>query len=115
LSRGGRRNNTPVQNQNQTESEVIHINDNYSQIPNDITFNYSENFNRVNELTPENYMEWRTSILYLLCLNNLDIYVSKEKVNLLGKRDVKENIDDYISNKFDDSLAYAKDTSNQDI
>lgn len=115
MSRGGRRNNTPVQNQNQTESEVIHINDNYSQIPNDITFNYSENFNRVNELTPENYMEWRTSILYLLCLNNLDIYVSKEKVKLLGKRNVKENIDDYIPNKFDDSLAYAKDTSNQDI
>jgi len=60
-------------------------------------------------------MEWRKRILYLLCINNLDIYVSKEKVKLLKKRDVKDNIDNYIPNKFDDSLVYAKDISNQDI
>jgi len=36
-------------------------------------------------------------------------------VKLLRKRNVKDNIDDYIPNKFDDSLVYAKDTSNQDI
>jgi len=51
MSRIIRRNNTPVQNQNQTESEVIPINDNHSQIPNDITFNYSDNFNGATELT----------------------------------------------------------------
>jgi len=62
MSRGIRRNNSQVQNQNQIESDVIPINDNHSQISNGITFNYSENFNRVIELTPENYMEWRTSI-----------------------------------------------------
>jgi len=60
-------------------------------------------------------MEWRISILYLLCINKLDIYVSKEKVKLLRKRDVKDKIDDYIPNKFDDSLVYVKDTSNQDL
>ena len=60
-------------------------------------------------------MEWRKRILYLLCINNLDIYVSKEKVKLLRKRDVKDKIEDHIPNKFDDSLVYVKDTSNQDL
>ena len=50
-----------------------------------------------------------------MCINNLDVYVSEEKMKLLRKRDVKDNIDDYIPNKFDDSLVYTKDTSNQDI
>ena len=54
-------------------------------------------------------------ILYVLCINNLDIYVSKEKIKLLRKRDIKDNIDNYIPDKFDNSLVYDKGTSNQDI
>jgi len=37
-----------------------------------ITFNYLENFNRVIELSTENYPSWRTNILYLLMINNLE-------------------------------------------
>jgi len=36
-----------------------------------ITFNYSDNFNRVIELSTENYPCWRMNILHLLMINNL--------------------------------------------
>jgi len=36
-----------------------------------VNFNYSENFNRVIELTTENYHRWKGNILYLLTINDL--------------------------------------------
>jgi len=43
---------------------------NAANAPRTINFNYSENFNRITELFVENYIEWTTNILYLLCINN---------------------------------------------
>jgi len=50
-------------------NQPIVINNNNDLIPKGITFNYSENFNRVVKLTTENYISWRTGILYLLSHN----------------------------------------------
>ncbi|ORX73467.1 hypothetical protein BCR32DRAFT_285628 [Anaeromyces robustus] len=80
-----------------------------------ITFNYSESFNRIVELSTDNYTEWRTNIMYLLCINNLDRYVTEEKVVKLRKRDIKENLNQYTQDKFDESLVYEKSTSEDDI
>eukprot|EP00833_Pecoramyces_ruminatium_P010631 jgi/Orpsp1_1/1184663/evm.model.c7180000090451.1 len=88
---------------------------NSDRIPKSINFNYSENFNRIIELTIDNYIEWKTNVLYLLCINNLDPYITSERIKKLRKRNVKENINDYIQDKFDDSLVYDKQTSEDDI
>jgi len=80
-----------------------------------ITFSYSENFNRVIDLTPENYNSWRTSILYLLMINNLEGYVVSEKVKKIRKRNVKDDLSDYMEDKFDNNLVYDKDTNLLDI
>ena len=40
------------------------------------TFNYTENFNRIVELDPENYATWKTDMLYLLDINNLIDYIT---------------------------------------
>jgi len=45
-----------------------------------ISFNYSENFNHVTELTIENFQDWKTNVLDLLFINNLEVYVSLPKV-----------------------------------
>ena len=50
----------------------ITIDDTDETITKGITFNYQENFNRVIELSTENYPCWRTNILYLLIINNLE-------------------------------------------
>jgi len=50
-----------------------------------VNFNYSENFNRVIELTTENYHRWKGNILYLLTINNLVFYATKEKIKNLRK------------------------------
>ncbi|OUM58159.1 hypothetical protein PIROE2DRAFT_16638 [Piromyces sp. E2] len=88
---------------------------NTDSIPKTINFNYSENFNRVIELSIDNYTEWKTNILYLLCINNLETYVSSEKVKKIRKRDISDNINNYIQDKFDDSLVYDKITTEEDI
>jgi len=80
-----------------------------------IKFSYSENFNRVVELTTENYGRWKTKMLYLLSMNNLTSYINTEKVRKLRKRDVKDDISDYIEDEFDNTLVYDKDTNDSDI
>ena len=80
-----------------------------------ITFNYSENFNRVIELSTENYPSWRTNILYLLMINNLEGYVIEEKIKKLRKRNLRDDLDNYLKDKFDPILVYEKNTSLKDI
>jgi len=80
-----------------------------------ITFNYSENFNRIIELSAENFTEWKTNILYLLTINNLETYVVKERIKKIRIKDLHEDVDDYIKDQFDDTLVYDKDTSEEDI
>jgi len=76
-----------------------------------ITFNYSENFNRVIELSTENYPSWRMNILYLLMINNLEGYVIEEKIKKLRKRNLMDDLDNYLVDKFDPSLVYVKSIS----
>jgi len=95
------------------QTQIITIDDN--NILKGIMLNYSESFNRVIELSIENYTEWKTNILYLLCINNLDSYVTKEKIKKRRKKDINDNLDKYIQNKFDETLVYEKKVSNEDI
>jgi len=46
-------------------------------------------FNQVTELTIDNFQNWKTTILYLLSINNLDEYVSTPKVK---KKKVKKKV-----------------------
>ena len=71
-------------------NQPIVINANNDLTSKGITFNYSENFNRVVELTTENYISWRTGILYLLTINNLETYVIEEKVKKLKRRNIRD-------------------------
>jgi len=48
-------------------------------------------------------------------INNLESYIIKEKVKKLRKRNIKDDLDDYLEDKFDPSLVYDKDTSLLDI
>jgi len=80
-----------------------------------ISFNYSENFNHVTELTVENFQDWKTNVLDLLIINNLDEYVSLPKVKKLRKKDIKEDLDKYIKDKFNNSLVYDIGTTQADI
>jgi len=65
-------------------------NNNYK--PMGISFSYSENFNRVIELTNENYSSWKSNMIYLLTINNLEKYVMSEKVKKLRKRNLRGNL-----------------------
>jgi len=69
-----------------TKKNPLAISENAESRPKGITFNYSENFNRVVELTTENYTSWKTNILYLLMINNWESYVTSEKVKKLRKK-----------------------------
>jgi len=80
-----------------------------------ISFNYSENFNHITELNIENFQNWKTNILYLLTINNLDEYISSQKIKKLRRKDIRENLDDYIIDKFDSSLVYDAGTTQKDI
>jgi len=91
------------------------MNSNSNKTYKNITFSYSENFNRVVELSIENYPSWRTNILYLLTINNLESYITKEKVKKLRKRDIKDDIDDYLEDQFDNNLVYDTETNLLDI
>jgi len=79
-----------------------------------ISFNYSESFNRITNLTTENYQIWKTNLLYLLDINNLVDYVTSEKIKKI-KRNKISNSDDYIIDNLDNSVAYHKSTSQADI
>jgi len=80
-----------------------------------ISFNYSENFNHITELNIENFQNWKINILYLLTINNLDEYISSQKIKKLRRKDIRENLDDYIIDKFDSSLVYDAGTTQKDI
>jgi len=62
-----------IQNQSQPQPQPIAIHDNNNNIRNTITFNYSENFNRVTELNTENYTTWRRNMMYFLNINLLNM------------------------------------------
>jgi len=80
-----------------------------------VNFNYSENFNRVIELTTENYPRWKGNILYLLTINDLVLYATKEKIKKLRKKDIKRDLLDYTEDQFDNTLVYAKNINENDI
>ena len=84
-------------------------------LPKGIQFNYSENFNNVCELTLENFQYWRTNILYLLTINNLEEYISSPVVKKLKRRDITDNLENYIIDNIDGSLVYAPNTTKEDI
>jgi len=54
-------------------------------------------------------------MLFFLIINDLVSYATKEKVKKLHKRDIKENLSNYIVDQFDDSLVYDKGTNENDI
>jgi len=95
--------------------DQVNVSNDNNNIPKTINFNYSENFNRVTELSVENFTEWKTNILYLLCINNLDSYVTTEKIKKVRKRDITDDISQYIQDKFNDSLVYDISTTENDI
>jgi len=64
-------------------------------------FNYSENFNRIIELTTDNYQKRKCNMLYLLTINELVTYSTKEKVKKLRKKDIRDDISEYTEDQFD--------------
>ena len=99
----------------QTSNQSILVSENEQPIPKGINFTYSENYNRVVELTTENYSDWKTNIFYLLMINNLVSYALIRKVKRLRIKDIKDDHDDYLTDQFDTSLVYDKKTSLLDI
>jgi len=57
----------------------------------------------------------RKYTLYLLAINDLVLYSTKEKNKKLRKKDIKENISDYTEDQFDNTLVYTKNTNENDI
>jgi len=80
-----------------------------------INFNYSESFKRVTELKTENYPRWKGNILYLLTINDLVLYATKEKIKKLRKKDIKEDISNYKEDQFNNTLVYVKKTNENNI
>jgi len=60
-----------------------------------LQFTYSENFNKFTELSTENYLSWKTSILHFLDMNNL-IDLTEKIVNKVNKI---ENFECYLIEK----------------
>ena len=96
-------------------NQPIAINENNDINNKGINFNYSESFSRIVELTSDNYISWKTNMLYLLTINNLENYVIQEKIKKLKKRHIRDDINDYIDDKFDNNLVYDKETNLLDI
>jgi len=96
-------------------NQPIVINENNDINNKGINFNYSESFSRIVELTSDNYVSWKNNMLYLLTINNLENYVIQEKVKKLKKRHIRDDINDYIDDKFDNTLVYDKETNLLDI
>jgi len=80
-----------------------------------VNFNYSENFNRITDLTTENYRRWKRNMIHILNINELLTYVITEKVKKLRKRDIKNNLENYIEDQLDNSLVYELGTNEVDI
>jgi len=51
-----------------------------------ISFNYSENFNKVIELDTDNYSTWKNKMLYLLTINNITDYVTTNRIKKIKKK-----------------------------
>jgi len=54
-------------------------------------------------------------VLYLLTINKLTKYVLTPTIKKIRKKDIKEDISNYIEDEFDDSLVYEKETNIKDI
>jgi len=91
-------------------NQPIVINENNDINNKGINFNYFESFSRIVELTSDNYVSWKNNMLFLLTINNLENYVIQEKVKKLKKRHIRDDINDYIDDKFDNTLVYDKET-----
>jgi len=103
-------------NRSNSRNQIINIPEHENIFSNKgISFNYSENINHVTELTTENFQDWKADILDLLIINNLEKYVSLPKVKKLRKKDIKENLDKYVPDKFNKNLVYDIGTTQVDI
>jgi len=96
-------------------NQPIVINENNDINNKGINFNYFESFSRIVEVTSDNYVSWKNNMLFLLTINNLENYVIQEKVKKLKKRHIRDDINDYINDKFDNALVYDKETNLLDI
>jgi len=48
-------------------------------------------------------------------INNLEFYVTSEKLKKLRKRDINDDIDNYLEYKFNNNIVYDKNTTLLDI
>jgi len=48
-------------------------------------------------------------------INNLEEYIIIEKVKKIRKRNIRDNLEDYLEDRFDSNLLYDQDTSLLDI
>ncbi|KAG4083508.1 hypothetical protein H8356DRAFT_1381017 [Neocallimastix lanati (nom. inval.)] len=87
-----------VNRQTRLNQQIV-INENNDINNKGINFNYSESFNRIVELTSDNYVSWKNNML----LRNL----SKDILGTI--------YNDYIDDKFDNTLVYDKETNLLDI
>eukprot|EP00833_Pecoramyces_ruminatium_P014176 jgi/Orpsp1_1/1188208/evm.model.d7180000063215.1 len=105
--------------ENHNNNQLINITENNRSEdnihPKGIFFNYSENFNHVTELKTENFTNWKTNILYLLTINNLDEYIGSKKVKKLRKKDIRGSLSNYTADKFDTTLVYDIGATERDI
>ncbi|KAG4082353.1 hypothetical protein H8356DRAFT_1342600 [Neocallimastix lanati (nom. inval.)] len=87
-----------VNRQTRLNQQIV-INENNDINIKGINFNYSESFSRIVELTSDNYVSWKNNML----LRNL----SKDILGTI--------YNDYIDDKFDNTLVYDKETNLLDI
>jgi len=83
-------------------------------IPNEIPYNYLQKSIGETELSCDNYLSWKVNMLYLLDINNLIDYVIEEKIVKIKVKDIT-NVDNYITDKLDNTLAYDKTINTKDI
>jgi len=96
------------QSQGQNQSQSQNQSQNLPSISNEtqgIKFTYSENFNKITELNTENFISWKISMLHFLNMNNLIDYIISEKL-VKFKINRIENLDNYIIDKINPTLAY---------
>jgi len=79
------------------------------------SFNYSETFNRITELSCNNYKSWKTNLLYLLDINNLIDFINTEKIIIFKRNKVNFGPNLYTIDKLDNSLVYRNDIDPQNI
>jgi len=79
------------------------------------SFNYSETFNRITELSCDNYKSWKTNMLYLLDINNLIDFINTEKIIKFKRNKVNFDPNLYTIDKLDNSLVYRNDIDPENI